>query len=116
VSAVVAGFEAQADAVLSETGASVSLLNSMLTDSELRAARLATYRGNDRELRDIGNKAMDRLTRLPNDPATFKAITADWHDIQITRGKDGDTYVKAPEWPKAVSWSTAVKQRLITPG
>ncbi|MEZ0058942.1 hypothetical protein ABIF26_004450 [Bradyrhizobium elkanii] len=116
VSAVVAGFEAQANAVLSETGASVSLLNDMLNKSELRAARLATYRGNDRELRDLGNKAMDRLTKLPNDPALFKAMTADWHDIQITRGKDGDTLVRAPGWPKAMSWSAAVKQRLITPG
>lgn len=116
VSAVVAGFEAQANAVLSETGASVSLLNDMLNESELRAARLATYRGNDRELRDLGNKAMDRLTKLPNDPALFKAMTADWHDIQITRGKDGDTLVRAPGWPKAMSWSAAVKQRLITPG
>ncbi|MBB4378456.1 hypothetical protein [Bradyrhizobium sp. SBR1B] len=116
VSAVVAGFEAQANAVLSETGASVSLLNDMLTESELRAARLATYRGNDRELRDLGNKAMDRLTKLPNDPALFKAMTADWHDIQIIRGQDGDTLVRAPGWPKAISWSAAVKQRLITPG
>ncbi|BCA00456.1 hypothetical protein [Bradyrhizobium diazoefficiens] len=116
VSAVVAGFEAQANAVLSETGASVSLLNDLLNESELRAARLATYRGNDRELRDLGNKAMDRLTKLPNDPALFKAMTADWHDIQITRGKDGDTLVRAPGWPKAISWSAAVKQRLITPG
>lgn len=116
VSAVVAGFEAQANAVLSETGASVSLLNDMLNESELRAARLATYRGNDRELRDLGNKAMDRLAKLPNDPALFKAMTADWHDVQITRGKDGDTLVRAPGWPSAMSWSAAVKQRLINPG
>jgi hypothetical protein len=115
VSAVIVGFEAQANAVLSETGASVSLLNDMLNESELRAARLATYRGNDRELRDLGNKAMDRLAKLPNDPATFKALTADWgNDVQITRGKDGDTLVKAPGWPKALAWSVAVKQRLIT--
>ncbi|MFT4115968.1 hypothetical protein [Bradyrhizobium sp.] len=116
MSAVIVGFEAQANAVLSETGASVSLLNDMLNESELRAARLATYRGNDRELRDLGNKAMDRLTKLPNDPALFEAMTADWHDVQITRCKSGDTLVKAPGWPKAMSWSAAVKQRLITPG
>lgn len=115
MSAVIVGFEAQANAVLSESGATVSLLNDMLNENELRAARLATYRGNDRELRDLGNKAMDRLAKLPNDPALFKAMTADWHDVQVTRGKDGDTLVRAPGWPKAMSWSAAVKQRLITP-
>lgn len=115
VSALIVGFEAQANAVLSETGASVSLLNDMLNESELRAARVATYRGNDRELRDLGNKAMDRLAKLPNDPATFKALTADWgHDVEITRSKGGDTLVRAPGWSEALPWGVAVKLRLIT--
>jgi hypothetical protein len=116
VSAVVAGYTAQANAVLADTGATVDLLTDMLSDNELRAARLAVYRGNDAELRDLGNRAMDRLVKLPNDPATFKALTAGWgNDVQITRSKGGDTLVCAPGWPKALPWSVAVKQRLITP-
>ncbi len=89
VSAVVAGYTAQANAVLHDTGATVDLLTDMLTESELRTARLAVYRGNDAELKELGGRAMARLAKLPNDPAMFKAMTADWTDVQITRSKDG---------------------------
>ena len=115
VSAIVAGYTAQANAVLADTGATAELLSDMLNANELRAARLAVHRGNDGELKELGRRAFSRLLSLPNDPANLKAMTsgADWADVEITRSKAGDTMVKAPGWPKAVLWSDAIRRGLI---
>lgn len=109
VNSLVDGYTAQANAALRPTGASVHGLIALLTENELREARLATYRGDDGKLRELGGKAQDRLARLPNDPVHFTELTADLpKDVQLSRR--GETvWVKAPEWPREMQWGAAVR-------
>jgi hypothetical protein len=114
VNTVVAGYVAQANAVLRPTGASVDLLTEFLNEGELREARIAAYRNDDEKLRTLGGSAMERLAQLPRDPAHLAALTADWpKDVQIIR-RDNTVWVKTPDWPQEMKWGDAVRARLIS--
>lgn len=109
VNVIADGFVAQANAVLRPTGASVETLRTFLEDNELREARLATFRGDDTKLQELGGRAMERLLRLPNDPARFNELTSEWGpDVKITR-RGNAVFVKAPAWSREMSWEDCVK-------
>ncbi|MCV2863337.1 hypothetical protein [Defluviimonas sp. WL0075] len=73
-----AGYIAQANAALATVGASVSLLESMMTDAELLQARRATLANSKAELAALGQMAVSRLAQLPNtDPEGFLQMVAD---------------------------------------
>ena len=107
VNAVIAGFEAQANAVLKETGASVDLLNEMLSDGELREARRAVFMNDDSALRNLGAQAVRRLERLPEKPDKLRALTAGFGPKVRVHQKNGETWVTTPNWD--MSWSRAVR-------
>lgn len=73
VQQVMAGFIAQANSTLASVGASVPMLQELLTDDELRTARRATLAKSDDMLQDLGRMAVDRLVTLPKtDPQGFQ--------------------------------------------
>lgn len=112
VGAVVAGYEAQANAVLGETGATVDALRAMLNENELREARLAAFRGDDVKLKGLGREAMARLEKLPDDPAMMQAIKDAWpSDHKVVRRKDGNAWLETPH--HKLPWAQAVRQGLI---
>lgn len=107
VNAIVAGLTAQANAVLSDTGVTINLLNEMLDGNDLREARRAVYLNDDQTLRELGAKAMRRLERLPENPADFKALTADFGPKVEVHRTNGETWVTTPNWN--MSWFEAVR-------
>jgi hypothetical protein len=73
VQQVMAGYIAQANTTLSAVGSSVSMLQELLTDDELRNARRATLSKSEDMLQELGRLAVDRLAKLPqSDPEGFK--------------------------------------------
>jgi hypothetical protein len=111
VSAVVAGYTAQANEVLKGTGANVDAVTAMLNPSELKEARIAAYTGDDARLRDLGAKAMSRLYTVPNDPALLSQLTKGWpEEVKVVRVNNIPT-VKTPGW--TLTWEEAVKQGRI---
>ncbi len=73
VQQVMAGFIAQANSTLASVGASVPMLQELLTDEELRTARRATLAKSDDMLHDLGRMAVNRLVTLPKtDPQGFQ--------------------------------------------
>jgi hypothetical protein len=112
VDAVVEGYEAQANVVLGDTGASVNALRAMLNENELREARRATFQGDDATLKRLGREAMRRLERLPNDPAMMQAIEETWPaDHKVVHRDDGTAWLETPHYK--MPWAKAVKQGLI---
>jgi hypothetical protein len=112
VSAVAAGYEAQANSLLQETGASVDTLRAMLNESELREARLAVFQGDDAKLKRLGAEATLRLARLPDDPDMLKAIKETWPaDHKVVHRKDGTVWLETPHYK--MPWSEAVHQGII---
>ena len=72
---VMAGYIAQANDMLSTSGASVSLLEQMLDADELRTARRATLSNARDEMSRLGQVAVDRLAQMPtSDPDTFREM------------------------------------------
>lgn len=77
VEKVYAGFTAQCNATLADVGANVAMLQEMLDDDQLRAARHATVRQNPDVLKQLGEIATGRLARLPEtDPDAFADLVA----------------------------------------
>jgi hypothetical protein len=111
VNAVAGAYVAQANALLKETGATVDGLVKMLNPSELRQARIAAFQNNDAQLKELGHRAMSRLTTLPDDPVLLKELTADWPaDVKITQ-RDGKAWVETAAWQ--MSWADAVNAKKI---
>ncbi|WP_017998188.1 hypothetical protein [Paracoccus sp. N5] len=112
---IYAGFVAQCEATLSEVGASVALLEEMLDDDHLRAARQATIRHDAGTLREIGQLASQRLARLPEkNPEAFAALVADMAPAErdCLHHENGRWTVRIPGKPE-MSFAAAVKQRLV---
>jgi hypothetical protein len=112
VSAVAAGYESQANSLLQETGASADTLRAMLNESELWEARLAVFQRDDAKLKRLGAEANLRLARLPDDPATMKAIKETWPaDHKVVHRKDGTAWLETPH--HKMPWSEAVHRGII---
>jgi hypothetical protein len=113
VQAVVDGYTAQANSILRETGASVETLQGMLSDQELGAARVATFRGDDAQLQELGREATARLARLPSrDPALFAELTAELPE-GVSVSQDGHVWwLNLPD-DRRMPWSEAVKAGVV---
>jgi hypothetical protein len=107
VQSVADAYTAQANTVLRTVpGASVTALQEMLNDSELKEARVAAFTGNDQQLKDLAYKAVSRLQKLPDDPTTLKQLTAHWpatHKV-VRRGSEWWVTTPTAEMP----WSDLV--------
>lgn len=117
VKQVYQGFVAQADAVLAPVGASVALLQDMLTDDELRQARQHTMTKANDDLADLGRVAVDRLAMLPKtDPEGFMQMVADMPAAERKcidfDKKRGEWLVKVPGKP-VMSYGAAVRMGII---
>ncbi len=114
---VEAGYIAQANAALAPVGASVSLLQEMMTDAELLQARRATLAQSKEELAALGQLAVSRLAQLPQtDPEGFLQMVADMTPAERKCIRFDDTrrewIVKVPGKP-AMSYGAAVHNGLI---
>ncbi|KQB13208.1 hypothetical protein H9N28_08110 [Rhodobacter capsulatus] len=117
VKQVYQGYVAQADAVLAPVGASVALLQDMLTDDELRQARHHTLSKNSESLADLGRSAVNRLAMPPKtDPEGFMQMVADMSPAERKcidfDKKRGEWLVKIPGKP-VMSYGAAVHMGLI---
>lgn len=114
---VEAGYIAQANAVLAPVGASVTMLQEMMTDAELLQARRATLAGSKEELAALGQTAVARLAQLPKtDPEGFAQMVADMPPAERKcihfDNKRKEWMVKIPGKPLA-SFGSAVHNGLI---
>lgn len=106
--AVVAGYTAQADAVLKDTGANVETMLAMLSDNELADARVSVFTNNDVGLQALGREAAGRLQTLPeHNPALLKELTANWPAEAKIVQRGRDTWVETPGWK--MPWAAAVR-------
>ncbi|TKA95759.1 hypothetical protein FAZ78_15180 [Cereibacter changlensis] len=117
VKQVMAGYIAQANDRLGAVGASVPMLEELLGDDDLRAARLATLRGDDSTMHEIGRKAVDVLARLPErDPTGFMEMLTDMPKAErecIRFDKNSrDWRVTIPGQPE-MSFGAAVRLGLV---
>lgn len=117
VKQVYQGYVAQADAVLAPVGASVALLQDMLTDDELRQARHHTLSKDSDSLADLGRAAVNRLAMLPKtDPEGFMQMVADMSPAERKcidfDKKRGEWLVKIPGKP-TMSYGAAVRMGLV---
>lgn len=107
VDTVSKGYIAQANTVLRDTGATVDTMMVLLNDNELKDARLATFRGDDAKLKELGGLAVSRLHSIPDDPALLKELTANWPaDIQVVK-RENIWWVESPTRGR-IRWSEAV--------
>ena len=65
-----------------------------------------TFTGNDARLKELGYKAISRLQSLPDDPATFKELTASWPKEAKLSRRNGTTWISTPNWE--MPWKAAV--------
>ena len=117
VKQVYQGYVAQADAVLAPVGASVALLQDMLTDDELPQARHHTLSKDSDSLADLGRAAVNRLAMLPKtDPEGFMQMVADMPAAERKcidfDKKRGEWLVKIPGKP-TMSYGAAVRMGLV---
>lgn len=117
VKQVYQGFVAQADAVLAPVGASVALLQDMLSDDELRQARQHTLAKNSDDLAELGRAAVNRLAQLPQtDPEGFMQMVADMSPAERKcinfDKKRGEWLVSIPGKP-VTSYGAAVRMGLV---
>jgi hypothetical protein len=107
VQSVADAYTAQANTVLrSVPGASVQALTALLNENELKEARLAVFKGNDNQLKDLAYKAMGRLQKLPDDPVTLKELTAHWPETHKVVRRGSEWWVIAPKGE--MPWSDLV--------
>lgn len=75
VQQVMAGYVAQTNSQLATVGASVPMLEDLLSDDDLRAARAAAIANNKEAVQDLGRKAVNALAQLPQtDPEGLKEM------------------------------------------
>lgn len=112
-----AGYVAQANAALSTVGASVPMLEEMMTDAELLQARRATLANSKEELAALGQMAVSRLAQLPKtDPEGFLQMVANMPPAERKclqfDNKRREWVVKVPGKPQ-MSYGAAVHTGLI---
>lgn len=117
VKQVMAGYVAAADAAFAKAGSSLTAVEELLDEDQLREARRLTMVGNSEGLQDLGRIALDRLAQLPeNDPQAFRDMLdamppAQRKMIVQTADKRG-WMLKAPGHPE-MSFGAAVRAGYI---
>lgn len=117
VKQVMQGYIAQADAVLTPVGASVPMLQEMLSDEELHQARSYTLTKATDGLAELGRVAVDRLSMLPQtDPESFLDMLSEMpqQERQCIRQdpKTGKYLVAVPGHPE-MEFAAAVRIGLV---
>jgi hypothetical protein len=117
VKQVMAGYTAQAEDMLSKAGASIAMLQEVLTDDELRQARRATLINAPEEMIRLGKLAVDRLAQMPtNDPETFLQMVTDMdpktRDMIRHDRSSGEWIVTVPGRPE-MSYGAAVRLGIV---
>jgi hypothetical protein len=115
--AVYDGYVAQAEATLAEVGASVPMLDEMLTDEELKAARQATFFRDHGRLQALGQEAQRRLELLPmNDPDLHRELVGtlpqEWRE-KVAKDQNGNWSIDLGKPYGRMSWGTAVRAGFI---
>jgi hypothetical protein len=113
VSAVVAGYTASAREALAPTGASISTLEEMLTQAELRDVRYAAIHGDQGWIEHLGREAMSRLETLPSrNEGRFKELlnTMSPSDRKAIEQRNSQWIVKLPPPLGEMPWGVAVRQ------
>jgi hypothetical protein len=106
VDSISKGYVAQANAILRSTGANVDTLMEFLSDDELKAARVAAFKGDDARLKDLGSVAVERLRKLPDDPGEFeKLVSILPPEVKLSQ-RNGHAWVDTPDFN--MSWRDAV--------
>ena len=117
VKQVMAGYVAAADAAFAKAGSSLTAVEELLDEDQLREARRLTMVGNSEGLQDLGRIALDRLAQLPEkDPEAFRDMldampSAQRKMIVQTADKRG-WMLKAPGHPE-MSFGAAVRAGFI---
>ena len=117
VKQVMAGYVAAADAAFAKAGSSLTAVEELLDEDQLREARRLTVVGNSEGLQDLGRIALDRLATLPEkDPEAFHDMldampSAQRKMIVQTADKRG-WMLKAPGHPE-MSFGAAVRAGFI---
>lgn len=117
VKQVMAGYIAQANDMLSSVGASVPMLQELLTDDELRQARRATLAGLPEDMTRLGQIAVERLAKMPeSDPETFlemvEGMDAKARKMIRQDRTSGEWRVNLPGRPE-MTYGAAVRMGLI---
>lgn len=114
---VLAGYVAQANGALAASGASVALLQNVLTDDELRTARRVTIAGMNGDLEHLGRVAVERLAKVPEeDPEGFADMIAGMNpkERKALRQdlRSGEWRVNVPGHPE-MSFGAAVRMGIV---
>lgn len=117
VKQVMAGFISQANNCLASVGSSVTMLQEVMDDHDLRRARLATLQGDDAALHQIGEKAVNTLAQLPErDPVGFMEMVSGMNKAErdcIRFDKNSRQWrVTVPGQPE-MSYGAAVRLGLV---
>lgn len=118
VTSIVEGVTAQADAMLQPSGASVEMLQELLTDDELREARVATIHMDRGRMAHLGKLAVSRLETLPKtDPQAFgemlDGMPANERRLIQQDEASGEWFLKGTT---PLSFGTAVRMGIIKVG
>lgn len=102
------GFVAQCNASLAEVGSSVSMLEAMLDDNQLRIARQAALRQNSDVIKQLGEIARGRLAKLPEtDPEAF---------AELLEGMSKEERAALRRNPQSGQWTVGVGQQEMSFG
>jgi uncharacterized protein with von Willebrand factor type A (vWA) domain len=112
--AIADGYTAQANAALEQIGASVGLLEEMLTPEELGNARRATVLNDPDWLRTLGHQAHRRLSELPDrDPRRFQELVETLPEDQrgmVRQGRSGGWEIDLGPELGTIPWRAAVRR------
>jgi len=114
--AAMAGYTAQAERALQKVGATVAMVEWMLTPDEITEARRATVANNTGLLEDLGKKAQRRLEMLPvEDPEGFQRVLAKMStaDREMVRKRNDKWVVDTGYGETTMSWGLAVREGLV---
>ncbi|MGC4025833.1 MAG: hypothetical protein QM744_12175 [Mesorhizobium sp.] len=113
---VIGGFIASAQSTLKGVGASIDLIDSLLTPEELRECRHATVAGDHAKLRHYGSRAVELFANLPiSDPEAFQEMVDLMTPAErkaLTQGEEGDWRVTIPG-KGTMAFGVAVRQGLV---
>ncbi len=112
---VIDGYIASANHTLAGAGASVPMLNELLTDNELAVARRATVSGDKGLLRNLGQQARSRLELMPTQaPERMAELlqTMTPEDRKMITERNGSWVLTMPDG-QSTSWGNAVRSGII---
>lgn len=108
------GYHATAEKALGEVGSSVAVLSEMLSEQDLKEARIATFTNDRGWLQDLGRKALSKLEVLPSrHPERFQELVAEMplEQRNMIRERNGQWVLALPSGE--MSWGHAVRRGII---